>query len=63
MSYPCLILSVEFEELKMTSMPETKAELTIDHLGNDTITRVENALSGLRDGNGVVVIDEESHEN
>ena len=47
----------------MTSMQETKAELTLDHFGNDPITRVENALSGLREGNGVVVLDDESREN
>ena len=44
-------------------MQETKAELTLDHFGNDPITRVENALSGLREGNGVVVLDDESREN
>lgn len=46
MPYPCPIFLYEFEELKMTSMQETKAELTLDHFGNDPITRVENALSG-----------------
>lgn len=60
MPYPCPIFLYEFEELKMTSMQETKAELTLDHFGNDPITRVENALSGLREGNGVVVLDDES---
>ena len=63
MPYPCPIFLYEFEELKMTSMQETKAELTLDHFGNDPITRVENALSGLREGNGVVVLDDESREN
>lgn len=56
MPYPCPIFLYEFEELKMTSMQETKAELTLDHFGNDPITRVENALSGLREGNGVVCV-------
>ena len=63
MPYPCPMFLYEFEELKMTSMQETKAELTLDHFGNDPITRVENALSGLREGNGVVVLDDESREN
>ena len=63
MPYPCPIFLYEFEELKMTSMQETKADLTLDHFGNDPITRVENALSGLREGNGVVVLDDESREN
>ena len=44
-------------------MQETKAELTLDHFGSDPITRVENALSGLRAGKGVVVLDDESREN
>lgn len=41
-------------------MQETKAELTLDHFGSDPITRVENALAGLREGKGVVVLDDES---
>ena len=44
-------------------MQETKAELTLDHFGSDPITRVENALAGLREGKGVVVLDDESREN
>ena len=44
-------------------MQETKTELTLDHFGSDPITRVENALAGLREGKGVVVLDDESREN
>ena len=44
-------------------MQETKAELTLDHFGSDPITRVENALAGLREGKGVVVLDDESRES
>ena len=58
MPYPCPIFLYEFEELKMTSMQETKAELNLEQFGNDPKNRVENDLTGLRECNGVDVLDD-----
>ena len=54
MPYPCPICFYMNSQFKMNSMQETKAELTLDHFGNEPITRVEKAINGLREGKGVV---------
>lgn len=44
-------------------MAETKTELSLDHFGKDPIGRVETALEALREGKGVIVMDDENREN